>query len=49
VYDPALGDQDSGIAPGSLFEDIPEDWVCPVRLWCFLGSISTGLKLVAQQ
>lgn len=29
VYDPALGDPDSGIAPGTSFEDIPEDWVCP--------------------
>ena len=30
VYDPAVGDPDSGIAPGTKFEDIPEDWVCPV-------------------
>lgn len=30
VYDPELGDPDSGIAPGTAFEDIPEDWVCPV-------------------
>ena len=30
VYDPAVGDPDSGIAPGTLFEDIPEDWVCPL-------------------
>lgn len=30
VYDPAVGDPDSGIAPGTAFEDIPEDWVCPV-------------------
>ena len=30
VYDPAVGDPDSGIAPGTPFEDIPEDWVCPV-------------------
>ena len=29
-YDPAAGDPDSGIAPGTAFEDIPEDWVCPV-------------------
>lgn len=29
VYDPAEGDPDSGIAPGTPFEDIPEDWVCP--------------------
>lgn len=30
VYDPEVGDPDSGIAPGTAFEDIPEDWVCPL-------------------
>lgn len=30
VYDPALGDPDRGIAPGTRFEDLPDDWVCPV-------------------
>ena len=30
VYDPAIGDADSGIAPNTPFEDIPEEWVCPV-------------------
>jgi rubredoxin len=30
VYDPEQGDPDSGIEPGTAFEDIPEDWVCPV-------------------
>ena len=30
IYDPALGDPDSGLAPGTAFEDIPEDWVCPI-------------------
>jgi flavorubredoxin/rubredoxin len=30
IYDPAKGDPDSGIAPGTPFEDIPEDWSCPV-------------------
>jgi len=29
VYDPAVGDPDSGIAPGTSFEDLPDDWVCP--------------------
>ena len=29
-YDPAAGDPDSGIAPGTAFEDLPEDGVCPV-------------------
>lgn len=30
VYDPAEGDPDSGITPGTPFEDLPADWVCPV-------------------
>jgi len=30
VYDPAVGDADGGIAPGTAFEDIPDDWTCPV-------------------
>ena len=30
VYDPEVGDPDGGIAPGTAFEDLPEDWCCPV-------------------
>lgn len=30
VYDPSIGDPDGGIAPGTPFEDIPDDWECPV-------------------
>lgn len=30
VYDPATGDPDSGIAPGTPFAEIPDDWACPV-------------------
>jgi len=30
VYDPELGDPDGGIVPGTPFEQIPDDWVCPV-------------------
>jgi rubredoxin len=30
VYDPMVGDPDSGIASGTAFEDIPDDWVCPL-------------------
>ena len=30
VYDPYVGDPDSGITPGTTFEDIPDDWVCPI-------------------
>ena len=29
TYDPALGDEEGEIAPGTLFEKLPEDWVCP--------------------
>jgi rubredoxin len=29
-YDPEVGDPDNGIPPGTAFEDLPEDWVCPV-------------------
>ncbi|MBP7866383.1 MAG: rubredoxin [Acidobacteria bacterium] len=29
VYDPANGDPDGGISPGTAFEDLPDDWVCP--------------------
>jgi len=30
VYDPAVGDPENGIQPGTKFEDLPDDWVCPV-------------------
>jgi len=30
IYDPEEGDPDGGIAPGTPFEDIPEDWICPI-------------------
>jgi rubredoxin len=30
VYDPEIGDPDGGVAPGTSFEDIPDEWVCPV-------------------
>lgn len=30
IYDPAKGDPDNGVAPGTSFENIPDDWVCPV-------------------
>jgi rubredoxin len=30
IYDPAEGDPDSGIKPGTPFEDIPDDWTCPL-------------------
>ena len=33
-YNPAEGDAEFGIAPGTAFEDLPEDWVCPL---CAVG------------
>ena len=30
VYDPAVGDPDNGIEPGTAFEYIPDDWACPL-------------------
>jgi flavin reductase (DIM6/NTAB) family NADH-FMN oxidoreductase RutF/rubredoxin len=30
VYNPVVGDPDSGIPPGTRFEDLPENWICPV-------------------
>lgn len=29
VYDPAIGDPEHGVPPGTAFADIPDDWVCP--------------------
>jgi len=29
IYNPETGDPDGGIAPGTAFTDIPDDWVCP--------------------
>ncbi len=33
-YDPAVGDPENGIKPGTPFEELPEDWTCPL---CGLG------------
>ena len=33
-YNPELGDPEVGIAPGTSFEELPEDWVCPL---CGMG------------
>lgn len=34
IYVPQDGDPDNGVAPNTAFEDIPDDWVCPV---CGIG------------
>jgi rubredoxin len=30
IYDPHQGDPLNGVAPGVPFEELPEDWVCPL-------------------
>jgi len=30
VYDPEVGDPDNGVAAGTAFADVSEDWVCPL-------------------
>ena len=30
IYDPEDGDPDNGVEPGTAFEDLPDDWLCPV-------------------
>lgn len=30
IYDEEIGDPDGNIAPGTAFENIPDDWVCPI-------------------
>jgi len=29
IYDPEFGDPDSGVEPGTSFENLPADWICP--------------------
>jgi rubredoxin len=43
VYDPAVGDLDSGIVPSTAFEDLPNDWICP---WC--GAPKDSFRKVEQ-
>ncbi len=30
IYDPEVGDPDNDVAAGTAFEDVPEDWTCPI-------------------
>ena len=34
VYDPEIGDPENGVAPGTIWENVPDEWICPV---CSLG------------
>jgi len=36
IYNPEIGDPDAGITPGTAFEDLPEDWFCPI---CGVGKL----------
>ena len=44
VYDEDEGCPESGIAPGTAFEDIPDDWVCPV-----CGLYKDSFKIVEEK
>ncbi|MBD2347248.1 rubrerythrin family protein [Anabaena subtropica] len=44
IYDPVAGDPDSGIAPGTPFEDIPDDWQCPI-----CGATKKTFKLLEEK
>ena len=37
IYDPEEGEPDAGIGPGTSFDDVPDDWTCPV---CGVGKDS---------
>ncbi|MEA5114917.1 MAG: rubredoxin [Geobacteraceae bacterium] len=30
IYDPSAGDPPNGVSPGTAFENLPDNWVCPV-------------------
>jgi len=42
VYDEAVGDPDSGIAAGTRYADLPEEWICPQ-----CGATKEGLDLIS--
>ncbi|MCK4841425.1 MAG: rubredoxin [Methylococcales bacterium] len=43
LYDEAKGDPDSGLAPGTLWSDIPDSWVCPI-----CGAPKSFFKLIEE-
>ena len=54
IYDPEVGDPDNGIAPGTAFEDLPSDWVCPlcavgkdIAAKCKKAKINKGLHIAS--
>lgn len=34
IYDPAKGDPEHGVPPGTPFEQLPENWTCPICYVC---------------
>ncbi len=44
IYDPAIGDPENGIAPGTPFADLPEDWRCP-----YCGASKSDFEPIAQE
>lgn len=44
IYDPDLGDKDEGVAPGTPFEKLPQEWTCPV-----CGSTKDKFKLLPKE
>lgn len=47
VYDPAEGDPNAGVDPGTAFEDLPEGWVCPL---CQEGvEVFNEIQIIIQQ
>lgn len=43
VYDPEVGDPEGGIEPGTAFEDISDDWVCPV-----CGAVKADFEIIEE-
>ena len=41
IYDETVGDPENGITPGTKFEDLPEDFVCPL---CGVGKDSFSVE-----
>jgi rubredoxin len=41
VYNPTEGDPENGIQPGTLFKDLPDDWLCPL---CGVGKEAFSLE-----
>lgn len=45
VYDPEVGVPEADIPAGTPFEELPDDFVCPLRTSLFLGLCNNGVVL----